>query len=491
MTGITRRTFCEAIAVLALVQHQAFAKEIKQRPNILLLISDDWSWQNSRAIDCLGLKLPTFERIKRDGINFTNAFAAAPTCTASRGAILTGRPIYQLEQGANLASTFPVKFDVYTELLAKQGYHVGFSGKGWAPGQIAPGGRTQNPAGKKFADFDAFLAERNSDTPFCFWFGSRNPHRPFAKGEGKRQGIMPAAGAVPSYLPDAEPVREDIADYMASTQDFDKQAGELLAKLEKENLLDNTLVVITGDNGWAFPRAKATLYDAGTHVPLAMMWKKGIRPQGNTDALVSLADLAPTFMAAGAGNVPDSIGGRNLLPFMQGGKPPHRSIITAMERHMDGGEKPLEGYPMRAIRTQEYLYIRNFKPDRWPAGRPNQKPVDFNTVATKDYAGFANIDAGPSKAWLVANRNEPGVAPLFALATGKRADKELYHVVSDPDQLKNLAGDPQYAAVLQEMDEALMKQLREEHDPRVVGGGDNFDSYPFYCDPGFERPADF
>lgn len=491
MAGITRRSFCEGLAVLALAQQKVFAAGNKPRPNILLLIADDWSWQNSQAIDCLGLKLPTFERIKRDGIHFANAFAAAPTCTASRGAILTGKPIYQLEQGADLAGTLPAKFDVYPDILTKRGYHVGFSGKGWAPGQVEPGGRTQNPAGKKYSDFNTFLSERPAETPFCFWFGSRNPHRPFQRGDGKRQGITPAAGGVPRYLPDVEIVRDDIADYMASMQAFDKQAGELLDKLEKEGLLDNTLVVVTGDNGWAFPRAKATLYDAGTHVPLAIMWKKEISPQGTTDALVSLADLAPTFLEAEGGNVPQSIGGKSLLPFLKGGSAPHDAVITAMERHMDGGEVPLEGYPMRALRTQEYLYIRNFKPERWPAGRPNKRAVDFNTVATKDYAGFANIDAGPSKAWIITEQHTTQTAPFFALATKKRPEQELYHILSDPDQLKNLANDPAWISVVKEMDRQLMAKLLEQDDPRVNGDGEQFDRYPFYCDPGFERPQDF
>lgn len=494
MVDVTRRTLCEglmALSVLAITNTNVFAATARPRPNILFLIADDWSWQNSEAVDKLGLNLPTFERIKRSGVNFPNAFTAAPTCTASRGSILTGKPIYQLEQGANLAGTLSSKLLTYTDILKDNGYYVGFSGKGWAPGKTEPGGRSQNPAGARYKNFDTFMAERPKDTPFCFWYGSPEPHRPFTTGEGVKKGIKVKDNGVPNYLPDNQIVRDDIADYIDAAQIFDKNCGDILNKLEKEGLLDNTVVVITGDNGWAFPRAKATLYDAGTHVPLAIMWNNVIKPSRTNDSLVSLTDLAPTFLEAAGVNPPSSMVGKSLLPTLQYDQPHRESVITAMERHMDGGEVPLETYPIRALRTHQYLYIKNFEPNRWPAGKPGKDNVTFKEYANKVYSGYANIDASPTKAFIITEKDKKEIEPFYTLATGKRPNVELYDILKDPDQLNNLAQNKEYAGVLEQLDTQLMTTLKEHGDPRATGNGNIFDTYPTYSDPGFGRPDNY
>ena len=157
---------CSALGALGLTGATAGATPMSRRPNILFVLADDWGWTSSRAIDELGMTLPNFERVKRAGLTFTNAFCAAPTCTASRGAILTGRAPWQLEEGANLASILPAKFAVYPEMLERAGYHVGFAGKGWAPGQLKPAGRARNPAGDAYPDFAGFLAFLRTDPQF-------------------------------------------------------------------------------------------------------------------------------------------------------------------------------------------------------------------------------------------------------------------------------------------------------------------------------------
>lgn len=489
MTQLTRRDMVAALAATGAAATGLEAAAQGRRPNILFCLADDWGWQSARAVDELGLKLPTFDRVARDGVFFENAFVAAPSCTASRGAILTGRPPWQLEEGANLASLLPSKFGVYPDLLERAGYHVGFSGKGWAPGQLAPAGRTRNPAGPSFKDFPDFLAQRQAGAPFCFWLGSADPHRPFKKGQGAAAGVR-FEGVMPPYLPDAPAVREDIADYMFAAQRFDSAVGAVLARIEAAGELDNTLVVITGDNGWAFPRGKATLYDAGTHVPLAMMWPARIRGGRRVPAPVSLTDLAPTFVEAAGLPKPADMAGASLLPIMTGRRAANEAVITAMERHMDGRTEPLQGYPMRALRTQRHLYIRNFHPERWPAGDPNAKPADIARFETNVFAGYADIDQGPTKAWMAVHRDDPAVAPYVQKAMGKRPAQELYDVQADPYELNNLAGDPRHGALLARLDAQLMARLRRLADPRASGAGDVFD-YPSYSDPGYGRPPGF
>jgi arylsulfatase A-like enzyme len=312
---VGRRSVVGGLAAAAALP--AVARSRPPRPNILLLLADDWSWQPEDLADRFELSLPTFMRLRRQGVFCRNAFSASPSCTASRGALLTGQYPFRLAEGANLASILPRRFEVYPDLLETAGYHVGYARKGWAPGQIAPGRRTRNPAGTAYKDFDAFLAGKPAEAPFCFWFGTNDPHRPYVKGAGIAAGIDPAKVTVPPYLPDLPQVRADIVDYRYEVERFDREAGEMLARLERDGLLANTIVAMTGDNGWPFPRGKATLYDAGWHVPLAIAWGAGGGAKGVTsEAMVSLPDLCPTFLqAAGLPALPDTTG-VSLLPLL-------------------------------------------------------------------------------------------------------------------------------------------------------------------------------
>lgn len=488
MMRITRRSVLGAGLLLPFVG-QAAAPVL--RPNILFVLADDWGWPSSEARDWLGMRLPAFDRVRAAGMSFTNAFAAAPSCTASRGSILTGLWPWQLAEGANLASTLPARLPVYPDALEKAGYHVGFVGKGWAPGKIASGGRTRNPAGNAYPGIEEFLGRREAGRPVCLWVGSTDPHRPYQKGLRASDEPTVPPGRLPPTLPDVDMVRRDASDYVAATERFDRELGAALAAFERAGLLENTLVVVTGDNGWAFPRGKASLYDAGTHVPLAIQWPGMVRAGTTTTAPVSLADLAPTFLEAAGLPVPKGLSGQSLVPLLRGAPSRRRFVLTGMERHMDGRTVAGQGYPMRAIRTERHLYIRNFAPDRWPAGDPPRKPTDFDALATRIFAGFADIDAGRTKAWMVMNRDDPAVRPLYALATAKRPAVELYDVQADPHQLTNLAARPEHRALAARMDRELTAALRASGDPRVLGQGDVFDRYPPQSDPGYGRPTDF
>jgi uncharacterized sulfatase len=166
-----------------------------RRPNILFCISDDQSYAHTGANGDPVVQTPAFDRIAREGLRFTHAFCDAPSCGPSRSAILTGQPIWRLEEAGNIHSTLPAKFATYTRLLAKAGYAVGYTGKGWSPGRLEPGGRETNPAGKPFnrlqlkpplkgmtnrdyaGNFQDFLKQVPKGQPFCFWLGTSEPHR--------------------------------------------------------------------------------------------------------------------------------------------------------------------------------------------------------------------------------------------------------------------------------------------------------------------------
>jgi N-sulfoglucosamine sulfohydrolase len=243
-----------------------------RRPNVLLAIADDWSFPHAGVYGDTTVRTPTFDRIAREGARFTHAFAAAPSCTASRAALLTGQAVHRLAEGGNLHGFLPRAHPVYPDLLEAAGYVVGFTGKGWGPGQFEPGGRTRNPAGPRFASVDEFLRSRDKTKPFVFWFGSQDPHRPYDAGTGSQSGMRPEQVQVPPFLPDTADVRQDILDYYFEVQRFDRDLGRVLESLAQAGELDNTIVIVTSDNGMPFPRAKATVYDGGARVPLAIRW---------------------------------------------------------------------------------------------------------------------------------------------------------------------------------------------------------------------------
>jgi arylsulfatase A-like enzyme len=370
---------------------------------------------------------------------------------------------------------------VYPDLLESAGYHVGFTRKGWSPGTFEPGGRKRNPAGPKFESFEDFLAARKADAPFCFWFGSTDPHRPYETGSGVKSGMRLEDVRVPPYLPDNEIIRGDICDYFWKVQRYDRDAAAAIAAVERWGELDNTIIVMSGDNGWPFPRCKATCYDTGTHAPLAISWPAHIKGGRTVEDFVSLTDLAPTYLEAADVKRPAGMTGRSLMPVLTSGKsgsvdPKRDHVLTGMERHVPSRGAELGGYPTRTIRTRDYHYIVNFAPERWPAGDPNTKPVTAEEYARTTFVGFADIDAGPSKGYVVTHRDEP----YFKYAAAKRPPRELYDLRSDPYELRNVAGDPKYKTVADKLGKQLMAELRATGDPRASGGGDEFDRYIWY-----------
>ena len=470
MARTNRRTFLTSVSAgLLAVRANAAAPK---RPNILFAIADDWSYPHASAYGATGISTPGFDRVARDGCLFTNAFVSAPQCSPNRASILTGRNIWQNEEAGTHSSVFPQKFQVFPDLLEQAGYHVGCGGKGWSPGDWKTAGRKRPPAGPEYqkatikppakgvatndyaANFDLFLRDRPDGAPFYYWYGAKEPHRTYDRGSGVRAGKKLANAQVPPFLPDNPAVREDILDYLLEAEWFDRHLGLMLDRLDQVGELDNTLVIVTGDNGMSFPGAKANLYEYGIHVPLAVRWPQGISRGKTSDDLVSCVDFAPTILDAAGIPAPPDMVGRNLL-----GGGTADFIVTGRERHSHARYDNL-GYPARAIRTAQHLYIRNFKPDRWPAGDPE---------------AYHDIDEAPTKTWMLEHRDE--IPELFAHSFGKRPEEELFDIKADPGCLNNLAGKPEHAQTQADLSRRLAKLLENQQDPRARGS-EIFDSYP-------------
>ncbi len=440
-------------------------------PNILFAIADDWSWPHAGAYGDRTVRSPVFDRVAAQGLLFTRAFCVAPSCTASRAAILTGQAIHRLEEGANLWGILPARFACLPDLLEARGYAVGYSGKGWGPGSLEGSGRTRNPAGPAFKNFDQFLRQVPDGHPFFFWFGSHDPHRPYERDSGIRGGLSPDRVMVPPFLPDTDIVRRDILDYYGEVERFDRDVGHILELLGKTGRAEQTMVVITSDNGMPFPRAKANLYEYGTHMPLTVRWPGRVAAGAQTDAFVSFTDFTPTFLEAAGIDRPAAMTGHSFMDLLSGGHAePRDAVFLERERHANVRRGDLS-YPSRAIRTAEFLYVRNYRPDRWPAGDPEMY---------KAVGPFGDVDASPSKQLLLSTRSDAGIAPFFRLAFEKRTPEELYDLANDPGELSDVAARPEYADAKSRLAARLTAWLRATGDPRATVDDDRWDRFPYF-----------
>jgi uncharacterized sulfatase len=206
------------------------------------------------------------------------------------------------------------------------------------------------------------------------------------------------------------------------------------------------------------------------------------------DDFVNLMDLAPTFLEIGGVKLPEGMNGRSLVPILKSEKsgqvdPARTFVITGRERHVGVAREGNLPYPHRALRTKDFLYIRNFKPDRYPMGDPlgvtDSKTPTVQQLENDTRVAFADMDASPTKAWLVLNRNDPKWKWHYDYAFGKRPAEELYDLAKDPDQVKNVAGDPAYAEKRKELADQLLGKLKEAGDPRVVEEDCRFERSPF------------
>jgi len=491
------------VPVLLVVAAAAFAAETppaaraanapaSRPPNILFAIADDWG-RHAGVYGTRWVRTPHFDRVARDGLLFNQAYTPNAKCAPSRACILTGRNPWQLEEAANHIPYFPAKFKGWGEALVEKGWFVGHTQKGWAPGvahdangkpraltgrafnaRTAPPATTGISPNDYAANFDDFLEQAPAGQPWCFWFGSVEPHRGYEFGSGVAKGghRLDEIDHVPAYWPDNERVRHDMLDYAFEVEHFDRHLGRMLAALERRGLLENTLVIVTSDHGMPFPRGKGYAYEASNHVPFAAMWPAGIKRPGRTvDDFISFIDLAPTFVDvaglawADTGMAPAT--GRSLTGLfraVQGGRidPARDHVLVGKERN-DVGRPGDGGYPIRGIIDATSLYLHNFEPTRWPAGNPE--------------TGYLDTDAGETKTVILAQHRQNPADPFWALCFGLRPAEELYDLRTDRDCVRNLAAQPAHTAARDRLRERLFAALRQQGDPRMDGRGSVFDGY--------------
>ncbi|MBM3963661.1 MAG: sulfatase [Planctomycetes bacterium] len=503
-----------------------------RKPNFLIAFADDWgrfasiyaSIDRHPELQRL-VRTPNFDRIAARGVLFRSAFVSAPSCTPCRSALLSGQHFWRTGQGAILqGAVWDPSIPSFPHLLQDAGYCIGETFKVWSPGkpgdapfgggkfafektggrfnqfsesltkELRQGGNVESLKKKlvdlAVANFDSFLQSCPDKKPFCYWFGPTNVHRKWVRGSGKELwGYDPDEfqGKLPPFLPDVPEVREDLADYFGEIAAWDMALGGLLEKLEQAGELESTWIIVSGDHGPpGFPHGKCNLYDFGASVSLAICGP-GLPGGRVCDDLISLTDIAPTLLEASGIDRPETMTGKSLVSLLQSHQsgriePQRDAVFIGRERHVESARADYSPYPQRAIRTHDFLYIFNFKPERWPLGDPyrldGDNPPTNTEVTETTRVTLPDEDAGPTKAWMVAHRNDPTWKSTFERAYGKRPREELYDLLRDPYQMTNVATDPLYAADREGLEKRLMDELNRTGDPRVINDGHYFENPP-------------
>ncbi|WP_439130879.1 sulfatase family protein [Polaribacter sp.] len=474
-------------------------KKETQRPNILFCIMDDASPHMS-AYGYDWVNTPAFDKLAANGILFTNAYTPNAKCAPSRASLITGRNSWQLEEGANHVNNFPAKFRTFPEVLRENGYKTGKTGKGWGPGD--PGkingekrlliGESYNtiktkPWANKMSNedyasnFNEFLKD-TTDKPWFFWYGAREPHRRYEYGSGVRKGRkITEIDSVPSFWPDNEVIRNDMLDYALEIEYADSHLEKMIEELEKQGVLDNTIIVFTSDHGMPFPRVKAQEYKYSNHVPLAIMWGKGIKNPGRTvKDMISFIDFAPTilelagidYQKSGMKSSP----GKSLTDIFNSEKsgqvnPERDMIVIGKERH-DYSRPNNQGYPIRGIMSEDYLYLYNYDISLWPAGNPE--------------IGYLDIDGSPTKTEILNLFREGKEDKYWKCSMGKRTtNEEFFNIKNDVECMNNLAFDANLQGLKSDMKDRMEKILKDQKDPRMFGNGNVFNTYGYSEEKGW------
>jgi N-sulfoglucosamine sulfohydrolase len=492
MTSIFLRL--ATITLLLLSSLFAVANAQSTKPNILIAISDDHSWKHTSVEGSPFVETPSVDSIANAGFRFANAYSGSPGCSPSRATLLTGQHHWMIGPAGTHGSSFPVQYQTFVDVLEGAGYKVGFTGKGWGPGDWLAGGRPKNPAGVEYndlklknkpakgisetdyaANFKRFMDERKKDEPFYFWYGAHEPHLIYA--EAGHSDEARATVVVPDFLPNTEASREMLLDYADEINHFDTHLGKIIATLEAAGELDNTLIIVTADNGMPMPRAKSNGYDYGIHVPLAIRW--GTSPEKGTviKAPVGFVDLSATVLDAAGLDVPQQFVGQSLLGLLEGKVEDldyDRAVFSGRERHSSSHYQNLS-YPQRMMRRGDYLVIWSAKPELYPAGAP-RNIVDGEL--SPPHSAYFDIDDSMIKRELLAKWDDPYISQFFHLAVDKRPEWQFYNVKDDPASLNDLSTDPDHAKLFAEYKKQLTDTLTETGDPRVMGYGHVWEDYP-------------
>ncbi len=414
------------------------------KPNFLFIIADDCTF---RDIGCYGgqAHTPNIDRLAGEGMRFTHCFQAAPMCSPTRHNIYTGQ--YPIKTGAypNHTETFSNIKNI-THFLKPLGYRVALSGKT----HIGPrdlftfeySGKGNNP---DIEAVDELFAEcAKSETPFCLFACSNEPHTPWNKGDAST--YPPAEVKLPPYLPDTPAMRDGFSRYLAEITYYDSQVGQLLDSLQANGLADNTLVMVVSEQGNSMPFAKWTCYDNGLQSAMIVRWPGKVEAGSVSDAMVEYVDVTPTFVDLAGGKPDADLDGRSMADVLLGKATEHKQFVFG-EMTTHGIINGNDCYPIRSVRSRTHKLIVNLQNDQLFTNACTKSPEFLSLVAA--------AEAGDQDARAAVDRYQ------------RRPAVELYDVINDPLEMNNLADDPQYAETIGSLRKELESWMDSQGDKGI------------------------
>ena len=430
--------FVFIVAIVSMVATSAWAADAsRSRPNFVIFLADDVSWDDIGAYGNPHIKTPNLDRLAKQGMRFDHAFLTCSSCSPTRCSIMTGR--YPHSTGAmNLHEPLPANQLMFTTPLRKAGYFTGAAGK-WHLGPDAKKqmDRVMPRAGASGAEnWLELLRERPKDKPFLLWYASRDAHRPYKPGAIEKPHTADDV-RVPPYLPDLPEVRRDLAMYYDEISRLDKNIGLVLDELDRQGVADNTFVLFLADNGRPFQRCKTTVHDSGVRTPFIVRWPGHVTPKTVTKSIVSVIDIAPTILAIAGLDTQPSFQGKSFLPILK--NPTAEIRQYAFSEHNWHVFKAFE----RSVRDKRYRYIYNALPEL---------AAKFNDPGITTTVMNELCEQGKLTEAQLQGHSAPG--PL----------EMLYDCEADPHNMKNLIDDPRYMMVKFKMRQLLAQWRQQTND---------------------------
>ena len=414
----------------------------QERPNIVLFIADDVSWND---LGCYGndvVKTPNIDRMAKEGLTFTNAFLTASSSSPSRCSIISGR--YPHSNGAaELHTPLPENEIPFPLLLKQNNYYTCQAGK-WHFGpsvhrafDLHTDVKGSNDGNGGENNWVRFIRDRPKDKPFFCWFAAHDAHREWG-ADTFRITHDPMKVKIPPYFADTPETRQDIVSYYNEIARFDFYIGKVREELDRQGVLENTLIIVMADNGRPFPRNKTRVYDSGMKTPFIVFWPDGIRKQGGiTSSLISAIDIAPSVLELAGIKTSERYQGKSFIPILRNPKTEIRKTVFSEHNWHD-----YEAHE-RMVRTKDFLYVLNSRPNLTNCGPADSKQ-------------------SPTQASLNKLRDQGKLTPAQAdIFVAPRPAEELYDVLKDPEQLLNLASLPEYQGNLLEL-RSMLKQWQSD-----------------------------
>lgn len=411
----------------------------KTSPNFIVFIADDAAWNDCGPYGNQKIKTPNINRLAEEGLVFENAFLTTSSCSPSRCSILTGR--YPHSTGAlELHMPLPAEQVLFAGELQKAGYYTVVAGKYHIGAQRSEFDSIYGGGPSGCESWVRAMENRPKEKPFFMWLAAMDPHRDYQLNTIP-EPHNPADVIVPPFLPDADSTRKDLALYYDEISRLDSYMGKVMQVLKDQGVDENTLVIYMTDNGRPFPRCKTRMYDSGIKTPFIVRWPEKLK-QGRTDALVSSIDIAPTFCELAGVKIPETFQGISFAPIL--------NDYLATTREYIVGEHNWHDYQAheRAIRNQQFLYVRNAFPELNAS-----PPADaVRSLTYQEMIILENAD--------MLDKNQ------LDCFTAPRSAEELYDVVNDPFQFVNLADHPDYSNELNKM-RTLLDNWIAEYDDKI------------------------